>query len=82
MENQEAHYRHILKYMGLFGGVEGINILVGIIRNKLVAMILGSNGMGLVSLFNSTIKLLSDSTSFGIAMSGVRQISEDYDRWE
>ena len=82
MENQEAHYRHILKYTGLFGGVEGINILVGIIRNKLVAMILGPNGMGLVSLFNSTIKLLSDSTSFGIAMSGVRQISEDYDRRE
>lgn len=82
MENQEAHYRHILKYTGLFGGVEGINILVGIIRNKLVAMILGPNGMGLVSLFNSTIKLLSDSTNFGIAMSGVRQISGDYGRRE
>ena len=82
MENQEANYHHILKYTGIFGGVEGINILVGVIRNKLVAMILGPNGMGLVSLFNSTVKLLSDSTNFGIAMSGVKQISEDYDPQE
>ena len=82
MENQGASYHHILKYTGIFGGVEGINILVGIIRNKLVALILGPNGMGLLSLFNSTIKLLSDSTNFGIAMSGVKQISEDYDRQE
>lgn len=48
-------------------------------RNKLVALILGPQGMGLMSLFNSTTKLVGDSTNFGIAMSGVRNISEAYD---
>ena len=48
-------YSHILRYTGLFGGVQGLNILVGIVRNKLVAMILGPDGMGLISLFNSTL---------------------------
>jgi O-antigen/teichoic acid export membrane protein len=77
---KDSSYSHILKYTGIFGSVQGLNILVGIIRNKLVAMILGPNGMGLVALFNSTIKLLSDSTNFGIGMSGVKSISEKYDK--
>ena len=72
-------YNHILRYTGLFGGVQGLNILVGIMRNKLVAMILGPDGMGLISLFNSTIKLVSDSTNFGVSVSAVKNISEDLD---
>lgn len=82
MENKEKDdsYSHILKYTGIFGGVQGLNILVGIVRNKLVAMILGPEGMGLMSLFSSTIKLVSDSTNLGISMSAVREISEAYDQ--
>jgi O-antigen/teichoic acid export membrane protein len=76
---KEDSYLHILKYTGLFGGVQGLNILVGIVRNKFVAMILGPDGMGLVSLFNSTIKLVSDSTNFGISMSAVKTLSEAFE---
>lgn len=81
MENREKSdsYSHILKYTGLFGGVQGLNILVGIVRNKLVAMILGPDGMGLVSLFNSTIKLVSDSSNLGLPMSAVKTVSVAYD---
>lgn len=43
-------YTSILKYTGLFGGVQGLGILMGIVRNKLVAVILGPDGMGLISL--------------------------------
>lgn len=73
-------YSHILKYTGLFGSVQVLGILVGLVRNKLVAVLLGPGGMGLVSLFNSTVKLVCDSTNFGISMSAVRNISEQYDR--
>lgn len=79
-EERTNNYSHILKYTGLFGGVQGLGILVNIIRNKLIAVILGPQGMGLVSLFNSSIKLMSDSTNFGISMSAVKNISEQYDR--
>lgn len=75
-------YSHILRYTGLFGGVQGLNILVGVVRNKLVAMILGPDGMGLISLFNSTLKLMSDSTNFGISISAVKSISEHFDKNE
>lgn len=73
-------YLHILKYISLFGGVQGLNVLIGVIRNKFVAMLLGPQGVGLISLFNSTTKLIGDSTNFGLPMSAVRNISEDYDR--
>lgn len=77
---KDDSYSHILKYTGIFGGVQGLNILIGVVRNKLVAMILGPEGMGLMSLFNSTIKLVSDSTNLGISMSAVRDISEAYEQ--
>lgn len=73
-------YSHILKYTGLFGGVQGLNILVSLVRNKLVAVILGPQGMGLISLFTSTINLVSSSTSLGIATSGVKNISEAFEK--
>ena len=77
-KDKQDSYAHILKYTGIFGGVQGINILVALIRNKLVAMLLGPTGMGLLSLFNSTIRFISDSTNLGLGMSAVKDISEAY----
>lgn len=78
MEKQNS-YSHILKYTGIFGGVQGLNILIGLVRNKLVAMILGPMGMGVVALFTSTVKLVGDATNLGLPMSAVRDISEAYE---
>lgn len=75
-EKNDDTYFHILKYTSLFGGVQGLNILVGLVRNKLVAMILGPDGMGIVSLFNSTIRFISDSTGLGIPTSAVKNLSQ------
>lgn len=78
--HNKDNYTHILKYTGLFGGVQGLGILVGVIRNKFIAVILGPEGMGLLSLFNSTTRLMGDSTNFGISMSAVKNISEAVDK--
>lgn len=77
-KKHDGSYAHILKYTGLFGGVQGLGILVGLVRNKCVALLLGPDGMGLVSLFNSTVSLVSNSTNFGLPMSAVRTVSEAY----
>ena len=79
MENSNNSYSHILKYTSLFGGVQMLNILIGLVRNKLVAVLLGPAGMGLVALFSSTIKLVVDSTNFGLHISAVRNISMAFD---
>ena len=82
MENKEKEdsYSHILKYTGILGGVQGLSVLVGIVRNKFAALFLGPNGMGMVSLLNSTINMMVSATSFGIPTSAVHEISENYDR--
>ena len=73
------NYGHILKYTGIFGGVQGLNILIGLVRNKIVASLLGPSGMGLVSLFNSTVAFISQATNLGISFSAVRHVSELFD---
>lgn len=77
--HDKEDYGHVLKYTGVFGGVQGLNILVSLVRNKFVALLLGPSGMGLVSLFNTTVNFISQSTSLGISFSAVRHISECYD---
>lgn len=74
--NSKNSYSHILKYTGLFGGIQFLNLLISIVRNKFVALILGPLGMGLISLFNSTINLVSNTTNLGISMSAVKNIAE------
>lgn len=75
-DKKENSYLHILKYTGLFGSVQGLGILVGVLRNKFTALFLGPSGMGLLSLFSSTISVLSSACNFGIPTSGVKFISE------
>ncbi len=78
-EEAKDNYSHVLKYTGIFGGVQGLNILVGIARTKFAALLLGPSGMGLVSLFNSTISFMSQATSLGLSFSAVKHISEIFD---
>ena len=75
----ENGYTHVLKYTGLFGGVQGLGIAVTLVRNKCVALLLGPSGMGLVSLFNSATNFFAQATDLGIPFSAVRHISELYD---
>ena len=79
MKSEQKDYGHILKYTGIFGGVQGLNILIGLVRNKIVASLLGPSGMGLTSLFNSTVSFLSQATNLGISFSAVRHVSELFD---
>lgn len=79
IEEHDENYSHVLKYAGIFGGVQGLNILLGLVRNKIVALLLGPMGMGLASLFNSVVNFISQATTFGISFSAVRHVSELFD---
>jgi ABC-type methionine transport system permease subunit len=52
-ENHSDSYDHVLKYTGLFGGVQGLVTLIGLVRNKAMALLLGTGGMGLNALLLS-----------------------------
>lgn len=73
---QDASYSHVLKYTGLFGGVQGLNMLIGIMRTKVVALFLGPSGLALINIYNNVVTLLSQCTNMGVAFSGVKDIAE------
>ncbi len=71
-------YGHILKYTGLFGGVQGLGILLNLVRNKFVAVLLGPSGMGLVSIYSTAMNFFSQATNLGLSFSAVRHLSEAF----
>ena len=73
-----SSYTSILKYTGLFGGVQGFNILISIIRNKCAAVLIGAAGIGLTDILNRTSDFIGSITNLGLSFSGVRQLSEDF----
>lgn len=78
-DERDDSYGHVLKYTGIFGGVQGLNILISIIRNKVTALLLGPSGMGLIALFQTTVNFISQATNLGISFSAVRNVSELFD---
>ena len=65
----------IIKTMGLFGSVQGLVLLCGVVRTKLVALWIGAAGVGLFSIYNSAIDLVVTVAMLGIAASAVRDIA-------
>lgn len=76
MADSRSSYRQIFKATSLFGGVQVFNILISIIRSKIIAVLLGPTGMGISGLFTSTTGLVGSITNFGLGTSAVRNISE------
>lgn len=69
-------YKNIFKTTFLFGFVQLFNIIVKVGINKVVAILLGAEGLGVISLFNTTINLIKTGAGLGINQSAVRDISE------
>jgi len=76
---KEDGYDHVLKYTGVFGGVQGLKILINIVRNKLAAVLLHDVGMGLNAVFMNIGEVINSFTNFGIGFSSVQHISELYE---
>lgn len=74
--SDESTYSHVLKYTGLFGGVQVLTMLFSVIRNKITAYFLGDSGIGLMCLFNSALHLINQSTNFGLTFSAVKHVAE------
>ena len=75
MYENKSSYRSIMKATSLFGGVQVFNIIIAIVRSKIVAVLLGPAGMGVMGLLSSTTGLVQSLTNFGLGTSAVRDIS-------
>ncbi len=76
MASRNSISRMAMKAMGIFGGVQMVGILCSIVRTKLVALWIGPVGVGLFSLFNQALDMISTATNLGIRQSSVRDISQ------
>ncbi len=70
----------ILKALGIFGSVQVITVLCSVVRTKLVAIWIGPLGVGLITIYNSTIELMSSVTQCNLHQSAVRDIAQEVDK--
>jgi len=75
-QESTTSYKQIAKSTGIFGGSQVLVILIGIVRTKVLAVLLGTAGVGLVGMFQSIIDLMRSVTSLGLGVSSVREIAE------
>jgi PST family polysaccharide transporter len=74
--HSERTYGQILKSSAIVGGSTVLNVGIGVVRTKIMALLLGPAGFGLAGLYTSIITLTQSVAGMGINSSGVRQIAE------
>ncbi|UFS70592.1 O-antigen translocase [Geomonas sp. RF6] len=68
-------YKRILQTTLIMGSSSVCNTLLGIVRTKILALILGPSGIGLAGIYTTVTGLFSAVCGLGIWESGVRQIA-------
>ena len=76
IDHERARYRSILKSTSLIGSASVSNILIGMVRMKFVAVLLGPLGVGLLGMYGQISGFVGAVTGMGINNSGVRQVAE------
>lgn len=76
MSDNKSSYGNIFKTTFLFGFVQAFNIVTKVAVNKVVAILLGAEGLGMISLFNSALMMLKSGCGLGIKQSAVRDVAE------
>ena len=75
-EQQSASYGNIFKTTFVYGSVQVIRMLLALVKNKLVAILLGAGGMGIISIFTHLTGFIQTGCGLGISQSAIRDISE------
>ncbi len=76
MSEQQSSYRQIMKATSIFGGVQVIQIIVQVIRSKIIAVLLGPAGIGINTLLISSIGLMQSLSNFGLQTSAIKNVAE------
>lgn len=61
--------------MAVIGSAQAVNIVISILRIKVLAILLGPTGVGLLSIYNSLLGVVGTAAGLGMDSSGVRQIA-------
>jgi PST family polysaccharide transporter len=75
MNEAAASYRRILKSSSIIGGATVFTIVIGVLRTKALAVLLGPSAVGLVSLYAAIITTATAFGSMGLGTAGPRQVA-------
>jgi O-antigen/teichoic acid export membrane protein len=67
--------RGLIKSMLVIGSAQVVKILISIFRMKVLAVLLGPGGVGLLSIYNSLLDMVQQTAGLGMGNSGVREIA-------
>lgn len=67
--------RGLVKSMLVIGSAQAVNILISILRMKILSVLLGPSGVGLLSIYSSLQGLVQQASGLGMSSSGVRAIA-------
>lgn len=74
--SKKTSYQQIIKSTTIFGGSQAFIILIGIIRTKIIAILLGPTGIGIIGIYQSIIDMMRSGFSLGLDTAGVKDIAE------
>lgn len=72
-------HRQIFRASAIVGGASVINVAVGIVKVKVLAVLLGPAGVGLMGLYQNIMAIATLFSGCGVANSGVRQLAASQD---
>lgn len=61
----------------IIGGAQAINLVISIVRVKVIAVLMGPSGIGMLGLFNSVRDSVINIANLGIPNSGVKTLSQE-----
>ena len=75
-ETDRKLYDRMLRYTGVFGGVQVVSVVIKMLLNVFKSRLLGPEGYGLTESFNKNTELIVNSTGLGINTVAVPEISQ------
>ena len=74
-EKNKSTYKEIFSSSLIVGGTQFITLFFNLIRAKVLAVVLGAGGTGIIGLYTSTALFINSLFGLGIRSSAVRQVA-------
>ncbi|WP_323039895.1 O-antigen translocase [Gemmobacter sp.] len=73
--SEQSNSRGLIRSMLVMGSAQAANIMISILRMKVLAVLLGPSGVGLLSIYSSLQGTVAQMAGLGMGSSGVREIA-------
>lgn len=76
MKINQLDYRNIVKSTSIFGGTQLYQIIINIVKVKVIAVLIGTFGMGLSNIFVSTLSVVVSIAGLSFNYTATREIAQ------